>query len=602
MSRSDLYQSRVAEFSAREARFTRQSDKLSNFRLGAFLGAMALGITAAVGGLSVPFMAVLYVLSLIGLILFGILVSRHRTVIKEENRQRLLREINQHAIHRLNRKWSEFPVPVAPPELCELPESQDLNLFGPASLFQLLSTQRTPQGRATLANWLIHPASAEVLAQRQASARALSTHLEWRQNLAVTGETLAVDKAVIIPRWLEKKSWLCEHPRLSKYLSYAPWMTLLSIGLTALLAPLPFVLVALGTHAWLARKHRLAIETSLKDLAEEDRKIRSYSEIFEFLKTCPVQKGELKLLLPKIKEASEAMEKLNGIATSASARGSVVHPFLNLFSAFDLQIVQKLEAWQAAYQAQYSTWFEALGEIEALVSLSSLYFDEPEWVRPTVLKKGGKLESKALGHPLIHEKSRVTNDVTLGPGGRFLLVTGSNMAGKSTLLRTLGLNTILAQSGAPVCANAHLAPPLTIATSMGVQDSLVDGISFFMAELQRIKHIVNLTMAEHKKDRTVLFLLDEILQGTNTVERREIVQRVIANLTRNQAMGAVTTHDLALAETREITQNADLIHFREHFERDSQGKPKMTFDYKIRTGVATTTNALKILEVIEMPV
>jgi DNA mismatch repair ATPase MutS len=137
---------------------------------------------------------------------------------------------------------------------------------------------------------------------------------------------------------------------------------------------------------------------------------------------------------------------------------------------------------------------------------------------------------------------------------------------------------------------------------MGVQDSLVDGISFFMAELQRIKQIVNLTIEEHKQGRTVVFLLDEILQGTNTVERREIVQRVIAHLVSNQAIGAVTTHDLALAESEELTKNADLIHFREHFERDSNGKPKMTFDYKIRPGVATTTNALKILEVIEMPV
>ena len=322
--------------------------------------------------------------------------------------------------------------------------------------------------------------------------------------------------------------------------------------------------------------------------------------MFRYVKKCPDKSGRLAELLPKFDQACEAMDRFNAIATGAAARGSLVHPVLNGLAAFDLQLVKKLEIWQQDYREQFSNWFESLGEIEALACLASLRYDEPDWVWPT-FSESGSLETEKIAHPLICQETRVANDVSVGPEGRFLLVTGSNMAGKSTLLRSLGLNMTLAQAGAPVCADRLAAPPLTIATSMGVQDSLVDGVSFFMAELQRIKEIVNLANEEHKQGRTVLFLLDEILQGTNTVERREIVQRVLANLVENRAMGAVTTHDLALAESEEIVKHADLIHFREHFERDSDGTPKMTFDYKIRPGVATTTNALKILEVIEMP-
>ncbi|MDF1751907.1 MAG: hypothetical protein P1U89_03935 [Verrucomicrobiales bacterium] len=601
MSLEAVYQTRIDQFAAQEAELTAQSDKLSNYRLGTFLISLAFGIVASVGISHPGLMAFLYLLSAISFAGFIYLVIKHRKITKEEARFRLLKELNEHAIHRLNRNWSEFPVPEAPRELCKLSQAQDLDLFGPASLFQLLSTQRTPQGRTTLAEWLIHRSTSKEISLRQTSAKALSEHIDWRQNLAVIGENLAVDKAVIIPQWLVKKSWFSKEEKVSNYLKFAPWLTLLSAVPTVLFAPLPFIFIPLGIHVYLIKKRRNQIDESLKDLAEEDRKIRSYAEVFEYAQSCPVTKGEVKLLLPKIDEAREAMESLNAIATSAAARGSVVHPFLNAFSCFDLRIVKRLEEWQATYQKKFPTWFEALGEIEALASLSSLYHDEPDWARPE-LKKSGKFEASALGHPLIKAKSRVPNDVSVGPGGRFLLVTGSNMAGKSTLLRSIGLNTTLAQAGGPVCANSLETPPLTIATSMGVQDSLVDGVSFFMAELQRIKQIVNLTIEEHQAGRTVLFLLDEILQGTNTVERREIVQRVIAHLVKNQAMGAVTTHDLALAESEELTKNADLIHFREHFERDSKGKPKMTFDYKIRDGVATTTNALKILEVIEMPV
>lgn len=602
MSRHSSYQTRIEEFSSREGELSLLSSQYSNYRLAAFGVGVGFLIIPSVFTMPQALAAVMYLLSLIGFAGFVVLIIRHRRILREEERFRLLRQINEQAIHRLNREWNEFPVPDAPVEFTSLAKARDLDLFGPASLFQLLSVQRTPQGRTTLARWLIETATPEEAIERQISAGDLSDHLAWRQELAVIGDSLAVDDAVIIPEWLERDRWFHRHDRLIQYLPFAPWVSLAALGLTILIPQVPVILLALGFHAYLVGRHREAIRKSLEGLSEEDRKVRAYSEAFAFVEGCPAQDGLLGTLIPRVEEAGVAMEALNGIATGASARGSLVHPLLIGFALYDLRIVRQLEDWQKENQEKMPGWFEALGEIEALCNLGGLCHDEPDWTMPTFEEEKCRIEARELGHPLIGGDKRVSNDVAVGPEGNFLLVTGSNMAGKSTLLRSIGLNVTLAQAGAPVCAQSLRTPALTIATSMVVHDSLVDGVSFFMAELQRIKEIVDLANEEHARGRSVLFLLDEILQGTNTVERREIVQRVVGHLVNNKAIGAITTHDLALAESDSLVKHADLIHFREHFERDAEGRPHMTFDYKIRPGVATTTNALKILEVIEMGV
>jgi DNA mismatch repair ATPase MutS len=199
---------------------------------------------------------------------------------------------------------------------------------------------------------------------------------------------------------------------------------------------------------------------------------------------------------------------------------------------------------------------------------------------------------------LIADAHRVTNDVEVGPPGTFLLVTGSNMSGKSTLLRSIGVNVVLAQAGGPVCAASLRLPPVVLGTSILVEDSLADGVSFFMAELLRIRQIVTLADRCHAEGRAFLYLLDEILRGTNSYERQVAVRKVLLHLLRQGAIGAVSTHDLELAELKELQDHCRPVHFREDFHRDADGKPSMTFDYKMRPGVATTTNALKLLELV----
>ncbi len=192
----------------------------------------------------------------------------------------------------------------------------------------------------------------------------------------------------------------------------------------------------------------------------------------------------------------------------------------------------------------------------------------------------------------------MVNDVEVGPQGTVLLVTGSNMSGKSTLLRSIGLNAMLAEAGGPVCAQMLQMPPLTVTTSMRIQDSLEDGVSFFMAELKRLKNIVDeASDYTHRGDRALLYLLDEILQGTNSVERHMAVARVLAHLVVKGAIGAVSTHDLELAQSPELANCCQAVHFRETLH-DEACVQQMTFDYRLRAGIATTTNAMKLLELV----
>jgi DNA mismatch repair ATPase MutS len=283
---------------------------------------------------------------------------------------------------------------------------------------------------------------------------------------------------------------------------------------------------------------------------------------------------------------------------------------VEVVTLWNIHLLWLLERWQRDAGAYVRGWLVALGEMEALIALGTLHFDHPAWTFPELEKAPeamagdtGSLcvEGQDVAHPLLPPDRAVGNDVLVGPPGTFLLVTGSNMSGKSTLLRAIGVNCILAQMGAPVCAAQLRLPPLTVASSMRVQDSLAQGVSFFMAELQGLKAVVELAEARRADRRAgeipVLYLLDEILQGTNTAERQIAARHIIQRLLNTGAIGAVSTHDLTLAAAPELAAAATAVHFTESFTRGPEG-PAMRFDYKLRPGIATSTNALKLMEIV----
>ena len=267
---------------------------------------------------------------------------------------------------------------------------------------------------------------------------------------------------------------------------------------------------------------------------------------------------------------------------------------------WDFHVVRALRAWRVHHGTTMPAWIRALGEMEALAALATLAHDNPSWTFPVMLDDGSSaVTGIALAHPLMAIETRVANDVTIGPHDTVLLVNGSNMAGKSTLLRSIGLNVVLAQLGAPVCASSLSMPPVRLRTSIHAQDVLEEGLSLFMAELLRLKGVVDSARLD---DGVVsLYLLDEMLRGTNSVERRIAVCAIIGHLVRAGAIGAVSTHDLEMITDPSLAPFARPVHFSEQY-RDTPSGPEMWFDYRLRPGVGTSRNAIKLLELVGLTI
>ena len=290
------------------------------------------------------------------------------------------------------------------------------------------------------------------------------------------------------------------------------------------------------------------------------------------------------------------MRRLNRILEFAQLRSGegILHFAVQALTLWDLHVFFALDRWRTRTGPHVREWMQALGELDALSAFAQIKADHPEWCAPLIVTDvEPMLVAEDLAHPLLRNDRRVGNEVTVGPPGTLLLITGSNMSGKSTLLRALGLNVVLAQAGAPVCATAMRLPPIDLETSIRVQDSLEEGLSYFMAALARLKGVVD--RAEHPaQGRTVMYLLDEILQGTNTVERAIAVRGVVRHLLNTGAIGAMTTHDLALAEQEPLKSAASLVHFTETVDQNGT----MSFDYRLRPGLATSRNALRLMNLI----
>ncbi|MCA1563354.1 MAG: hypothetical protein LC804_24905 [Acidobacteria bacterium] len=298
--------------------------------------------------------------------------------------------------------------------------------------------------------------------------------------------------------------------------------------------------------------------------------------------------------------ADQQMLRLHRIMSSADLRFSagLLYFLVQAFTLWDLHVGVALERWRQRAGCHAREWMSALGVVDALASLAALRHDQPGWVFPEIVENARPhIRATGLGHPLIADAARVANDVEIGPPGTVLLVTGSNMSGKSTLLRAIGLNLVLAQAGGPVCASWLQVPAADLHTSMRVQDSLELGLSYFMAALARLKALLQTAREARARGRPFVFLLDEILQGTNSAERQVAVRLVVERLLADEAIGAITTHDLTLAQTKELTTAARLVHFSETIA-EGRGGSRMSFDYTLRPGLATSRNALALMRMI----
>ena len=601
---ADIYRQRLATFETEEKRLGRISFRYSLLRGGLFFGfAVCLAVILVRAGSA--FLPGWWVAAAVWLVAFFAVLPVHDRVIAAMRRAADLRTLNEEALLRLARAWERLPIPQTVVEGVDGHLARDLDLFGRASLFQLLGTVHTPPGKASLAGWLLRPAAPAKIASRQEAVAELAPEIDFRQQMEVRARPLdrvPPDTDQFL-EWAEGEPWLLPRRGLLWLTRLLPLITiglLVAAGISDV--PVGPGLFFVVVNLMLTRNLRERLEETLNRVSAREGELLRYAEAMEIAVGRPakaeVLQKNVSLLSPEGVPAHRWMDQLHRRVVMSDARHStLLHVFLQLLLLWDFHMVWRLERWQRDAGPRVRDWLAALGEIEALGALAGLSFDNPDWAFPTVATDESRITARDLGHPLIAAEHRVSNDVEVGPPGTFLLVTGSNMSGKSTMLRAVGINAVLALAGGPVCASEMRLPPVEIATSILIEDSLAAGVSFFMAEVLRIQAVVAAADRSAAEGRRLLYLLDEILRGTNSSERQVAVRRVVRHLLRHGAIGAISTHDLQLAEIEELRAVSRPVHFRETIHPGGQG-PAMTFDYKMRPGVATTVNALKLMELV----
>jgi hypothetical protein len=475
--------------------------------------------------------------------------------------------------------------------------ADDLDLFGPGCLFELLSTARLPMGENWLANWLRAPSAKPAILERQGLIAELRGKLDLHRDLAITGEEL---RARLNPEslttWAEAQPLLPGGPwrAVATLLAIAATVAFLFYFSTQMYWPFLAVLILeLFFRRWLLRSAKAVIE-GLHCNAEG---LLLFSEILQRFEREPFTSPRLQGFAAQLKHggqpASQSIRKLARIVYWIDAHHSLLAHLAELPLLYTVQVGFAAESWRRRCGAQMRAWVDIAGEMEALISLATYSFEHPadpfpEFVEPQ--NSPAHFDGRDLGHPLIPAAKCVRNSVRLDQDTRVLLVSGSNMSGKSTLLRVVGINTVLAMAGAPVRAKSLRLTPLAIGTRIRSTDSLQEGRSTFYTEILHLRRVFDLT----KETDPLLFLFDELLEGTNSKDRRIGAESLLRHLLERRAIGMVTTHDLALTEiTAALGHSLRNVHLEDQIENG-----KMKFDYKLREGVVAKSNALELMRLI----
>jgi hypothetical protein len=478
--------------------------------------------------------------------------------------------------------------------------ANDLDVFGNGSMFELISVARTGPGERTLADWLLAPASPEEAVARQEGIKELSARLDLREDMALLGEDV---RSGVHP---DKVAHWGARPAVPFPGGLRFGVLFLSVGAVgtflaffAHLLPLfPFVLV-LACNFLVMFALRERTELIMAGVETPARDLRILSLVLERLEREGFESDRLRLIhhllrtngRPASRRIAQLQRWMEWLDSNDHLLVRIVRPVL----LWNEQCSLAIEAWRQENGLDVGRWLRAVGDFEALSSFASLAFERPYWSFPElVVTQSAMVEAKELRHPLLPRASCVPNDVAIGNNLRLLIISGSNMSGKSTLLRAVGLNAVLAWAGSPVPASQLTISPLRVGASLRVTDSLQDNRSRFYAEITRLRQIVDLS----KQEPTALFLLDELLSGTNSHDRRIGASAIVRTLVENGAIGLITTHDLALAE---IEQDLQGHAANAHFEDRIVGG-KIEFDYRLRTGIVTRSNALALMRAVGLAV
>lgn len=532
---------------------------------------------------------------LLGIVIFTIV---HDRVLEKRERSSRTGAYYERALARLDDRWIGTGETGERFQNDSHPYSRDLDLFGKGSLFELLCTARTRVGQETLAGWLCAAAPPAKVRERNAAVDELRGLLNLREDLAVLAEEArALTPAESLAAWGEGAPLFT-----STFLRiFCP--ILAGLWLASLVAWWGF---GLGYLAVLATsinisvyfRYRRRVEQSVTAIGDAARDLRLLAGVLARLEAEHFAAPGLAALHAALESPnwppSRWIGRLHQFTEYLDSRRSLIIRGIDFFVLWTMQTAMAIEAWRKKTGREVRKWLNAVGELEALASLGGYAYEHPADVFPEFSPDSPCYEAEGLAHPLLPEREAVRNDVHFGSDLRVLIVSGPNMAGKSTFVPAVGINAVLAQCGAPVRARRFRLSPLAVGASICVLDSLQGGISRFYAEIKRLKQITNLAAGPV----AVLFLLDEFLQGTNSHDRRVGAEAMVHSLVERGAIGLVTTHDLALAEIAEgLGSHAANAHFQDRLEDG-----KLMFDYRLQPGIVQTSNALNLMRSIGLEV
>lgn len=531
------------------------------------------------------------------IMIFTLIMVWHNGVKKSLKRCQTLIGIYEDFLKRINGEWTEFPDTGTEFLSQDHPYVADLNIFGPKSLFQLLNLTHTFNGSHRLAELLGNPdMNHENILKRQDAIKELSGKLDFIEELTLRGFLNkknakdpkrffnAMNRSERVPGILKNPILLFGLPLLTILSALLAGRTLPGLYITLLSG----IILQLLLFAWSYK----AISPHLGVVYEYKNELETYQKLIELIEKEPFNSALLKdlsgKLMGKNHRASKEIKRLTNISDFIDFKHSpLIYFILNALFLWDLHLYRFLEKWKNDNGKMISQWLDALGELEALISLSVMPMITSVTTYPEFTLGNPEFSAKDLSHPYIPHEKRVANGVTLNGVG---IITGSNMSGKTTLLRTVGINLVLAYAGAPVCAIAMSTGLMGLYTSMRNNDDLSEGISTFYAELLRIKKIVDYS----KKEKNMIFLIDEIFKGTNSKDRIEGAKIILRGLNKPWAIGLISTHDYELCDL----EGEDTMRFSNHHFTESYSNNQIHFDYKLHSGRCKTSNARYLMKMV----
>lgn len=586
------YQRRLDQRQKTAAKFSSLHHQIGNARLIVFLGGAAIAWFSLKAGSISPWWL------LLPIFLFTGLAAWHSRVLQSLQQCGRAIDFYERGLARIDEKWEGAGEPGDRFKNPAHPYAEDLDLFGQGSLFELLCCARTHAGEDMLAAWLKAPAEAEMIRARQEAVEELRSALDLREDLAGLGTDMrtGVHPEPLIKWGEEPPRFRSNTPRIMA--AILTFLVLLSIG--------PWIFS--GIHQWfmlgiLAQllfvfAYRKKIGPAVQVAENAGRDLSLLSAILARLEKESFHTPYLKMLRTRLdcdgKTPSILIGRLNRLIVLLDSRRNMLFAPIALVLMWELQLAYLVEDWRRRHGHSVSNWLETVAELEALSSLAGYSYEHPRDPFPEITSDAPCFEGKGLGHPLIPENRCIRNDILLSGETRIFLVSGSNMSGKSTLLRTVGINAVLALAGAPVRADHLRISPLAVGASIRVMDSLHSGTSRFYAEITRLRQLVSISDGPIP----LLFLLDELLHGTNSHDRRIGAEAIIKGLARKGSIGLFTTHDLALSHIAEVlAPHAINVHFEDHIE-----KGRMVFDYHLLPGIVKKSNALELMRSIGLEV